>query len=117
MTIKMERSTCPNQRMYAVDVVALGTMRSRCVTTGLRLRLPCGLRGNQCEDEQAVLRCAQEHAVGSSCNMQHGIQAHFSARTMGVHDSMGCCHLLPFRWLVNGLNGINGINGINRITL
>ena len=49
LTIKMERSTCPKQSMYAVDVVALGTMRSRCVTTGL----PCCLRGTECEDEES----------------------------------------------------------------
>ena len=65
--------------MYAVDVVALGTVLALCVTTGL----PCGC-------EAAGTECAQEHAVSSSCNRQHGVQAHFSAWYMGVHG------LLPF---------------------
>ena len=38
MTIKIKRSTCPKKSMYAVDVAAVGTMHTRCITTGL----PCG---------------------------------------------------------------------------
>ena len=30
----------------------------------------------------------QEHAIGSPCNRQHGIQAYFLARYMGVRGLM-----------------------------
>ena len=47
--------------------------------------------------------CAQKHAVGSPCNRQHRVQAHFrqiSARCMEVDRQLS---ILPFRWLVNCL--------------
>ena len=66
-------------------LLQVATMRTRCVITGL----PGGqVRGTACEDEES--RAVREHAVGSHRNRQHGVQAHFPARHMGVHD------FLPF---------------------
>ena len=76
--------------MYAVDVVALGTMRSRCATTGLL----CDLRGTECEDEESK---------AASRNMQsaHLATGHMEFRPIfqpEPSDSMmiGVHGLLPF---------------------
>ena len=102
MTIKMERSTCVTcrkQSMYAVDVVLLrlGTMRLRCVTTGL----PSGLRGTECEDEES--RAVRRNML--SVHLATGRLEFRPSFQPGPWESMACCHLLPFRWLVNCLNG------------
>ena len=54
---------------------------------------------------QEVQGCAQEHAVCSPYNRQHGTSEFMPIFQPDVWESMGCCHLLPLRWLVNCLNG------------
>ena len=77
-------------------------MRTRCVTTGL----PGGAGARHCVWGRMEQSCAQEHAVRSHRNRQYGVQAHFPARHMGVHD------LLPFiTYLCCWSTSANFING------
>ena len=68
MTTQMERSTCPKQSMYAVDVIALGTMRARCVTTGL----PCWYEALALRVRTRTRGGGQLHEVGQLHNEKDG---------------------------------------------
>ena len=78
-------STCPKQSMYAVDVIAVGTMRARCVTTGL----PYGLRGTECEDEESRAVCRNMPLV----YLATGSMEIWPIFQPGAWESMGVCHL------------------------
>ena len=85
MTTQMDRSTCLKQNMYAMDVVALGTMRSHCVTSGLPCR-SAGTKHWHCAWGRGEQRC---HCVCRNMPSVHLaidsiVQAHFPARYMGV---------------------------------
>ena len=100
----MERSTCPKQGMYAVDVVAFGTMRARCVTTGL----PFGCEALRVRTTRAAL-CA------GTCRWQHAgwNSGPFSSQ---VHRSPWAAAIYYlFMKLVNYLNGNKWIKSYKNV--
>ena len=78
----MDRSTCLKQNMYAMDVVALGTMRSHCVTSGLPCHSAVRNTGTAREDEVSSAVCRNMPSVHLAIGRI--VQAHFPARYMGV---------------------------------